>query len=297
MKIKSVQYPSYTIMEVLVVLAVVIVLGTLGAFAFGGFRDSTIARENIENIKQNVQLAQQKSMLLERGTNENWIYGIGIDFTQIDQGVYRFFKWCSPFDTYGHPMTRSERPAFDPTQDVGEPLNIEGTVLNAYLPLNLDSSEGSRDMCNLGVLSYPSSALVRLSGMEDIRLSVGFNIGLGTFDPPPSYLVFEAVTGRAFLYNADGSPSNNPISITIYRNRGKLVDVVLITPDGRVLQAVVGPEDIVQPETPPSDDSPSPPQDPGYEFEIILPGGGDYSCYCEPTRDNQCIDVVCDSVM
>ena len=232
---KPALYSGYTLAEVLIVLMIVIILGGLGASAFGGLRDSVLGKQNIEDIKQDLQLVQQKAMLLEKKSEEGWIYGIGIDFTEIDQGKYTFFKWCSPFVAYGDKRTRSEILAYNNEEDIG--YNEISYGYNASLPVN-DIEPGG--LCDRE--SGPSY-LTTLSGMEEGKLNAGFDISLLN---GASYVVFESVTGRVFLYkqaeepNVYGLPfnydehgeylNNGPLVIEIHRNQGKITDEIKISP-------------------------------------------------------------------
>ena len=229
---KAALYKGYTLAEVLVVLMIVIILGGLGAYSFGGLRDSVLVKQNIEEIKQDLQLIQQKAMLLEKKESEGWIYGIGIDFSEIHEGKYTFFKWCSPFSSYGDIRTRSEILAYDSSQDIGQ-NTIYGP--NAALPLEEWEQSG---LCNRpenpgGQTSY----LTPMSGLEDGKINMGFNMGLIN---SATYLIFESVTGRVFLYDSSGMPINytlggvyipdRVLGITIFRNRGNMADLIQISP-------------------------------------------------------------------
>ncbi len=232
---KPALYSGYTLAEVLVVLMIVIILGALGASAFGGLRDSVLGKQNIEDIKQDLQLIQQKAMLLEKKSDEGWIYGIGIDFTEIDQGKYTFFKWCSPFSSYGDKLTRSEILAYDSDHPIG--YNDIQKGYNASLPVTDIQSGG---LCNRDL---STSYLTPLPGLEEGKLNAGFDIALKS---NAAYVVFESVTGRVFLYkkaedlNPYGLPfnydlegkyiGNEPLSIEIHRNQGKITDEIKISP-------------------------------------------------------------------
>lgn len=235
MNYRSAQYSGYTLGEVLIVLMIVIILGSAGAFSFGGLRDSVLVKKGIEDIKQDLQLTQQKAMLIEKKENESWIYGIGIDFTEISEGKYTFIKWCSPFSTYGHPITRSEIIAYDPEYSIGTTLS-GGYGENAVLPITptLDPS----GFCDNRGESY----MTNMPGLEGGKLNAGFDIGLLFSEDEghvtPSYVVFEAVTGRVFLYDEDGWPINympdgtyipeRKLELLVSRNRGAKADYIQV---------------------------------------------------------------------
>jgi type II secretory pathway pseudopilin PulG len=232
MNYRSAQYSGYTLGEVLVVLMIVIILGSAGAFSFGGLRDSVLVKQGIEDIKQDLQLTQQKAMLIEKKENEWWIYGIGIDFTEISEGKYTFIKWCSPFPTYGHPITRSEIIAYDKENAIGATLS---TGDNAILPVSTLDPSGFCD-------SREQSYITNMPGLEEGKLNAGFDIGLLSSEDEghvtASYVVFEAVTGRVFLYDENGVPTNymsdgtylpeRKLELLISRNRGAIADHISV---------------------------------------------------------------------
>jgi type II secretory pathway pseudopilin PulG len=308
MSMKSAQYLGYTLAEVLVVLMVIIVLGTLGAYSFGGLRDTVLVRQNIEEIKQDIQLAQQKAMLLERKQGEGWIYGIGIDFRDISNGSYKFFKWCSPFSEYGNIRTRSEIIAYNPdtSMNIGD-LDFDSGGYdhgeNAILPISPEDYESNGFCDSLERRKY----MTNLSGMENGKINTGFDI---TLSSNISFVVFEAVTGRAFLYTDEGWPANydaNGVLVTdsetnllanlgiiIFRNRGNMADTISIAPlSGNVKHVVwddpaaLGAFRSALIDIPSSGDDTTPP--------VGDVGSTQYCCATGPTRPGEnCVTVLCD---
>ncbi len=253
---KSAFYYGYTLAEILVVLMIVIILGGMGAYSFSGLRDTILVKQNIEEIKQDMQLVQQKAMLIEKRSDEGWIYGIGIDFSHVNEGRYTFFKWCSPFPSYGDPATRSEIIAYNPDLgDIGYPLG-DGTF-NGILPTDQEHVFLEESFCDPTL----GTAVVSMPGLEEGKINAGFNIGLLN---DARYVVFEAVTGRVFLYKSDGWPINynesgeyDPapvLGIVIMRNQGQMADVLQIgSLSGAVTQSTVKDPEILEyiiPETP-----------------------------------------------
>jgi len=239
MKNRTAQYSGYTLAEILVVLIIVIILGAVGAYAYSGLRDTVIVKQDVEEIKQNLQLIKQKSMLLEKKDGESWIYGFGIDFGELTEGKYTFFKWCSPFAEYGNPMTRNEIMAYTEDYDIGR-LLPDNLGTNGYLAINYETGFS---MCEDDEAIGPY--LLKLPGLEDGEINAGFNItGYGA-----QYVVFEAVTGRAFLYDEYGAPINylsatydptNKFYISVLRNRGEIADILTIAPlSGAITHEVV----------------------------------------------------------
>jgi len=224
---------GYTLLELLLVMGIFVILGAMGVGGFLGTRETMIARETVENVKQDIQSARLKAMLLKKGDESNWIYGIGIDFNKyINPGDSKtvFFKWCSPFEDFGNDITKSEILNWDSAYDIGydgivnpdpqypepnpgltlEPdpdliidpqpipdvLGVADTgAANGYLPLQAVSS------CVNGKTSliYTTGDMISSILPEPENTSIISNA---------RYLVFEAVTGRAFLYNSEGKPLN-----------------------------------------------------------------------------------------
>ena len=244
MNSKRKMFPSYTLLELLVVIAIFMILAGMGVGGFLGTRETMIARESVENIKQDIRTAKLKAMLLKKGDADNWVYGIGIDFEKYitESGAnLASFIWCSPFEDFGNDVTKSEILNWDSTYDIGyglskvtpplepepepepetpdetipdseitpppgnitDPINPPLDVLgiadtgaaNGYLPLSSSSS------CTDAITSL-------IYGGGDIMSGVLLDSENTEIISNAKYLVFEAITGRAFLYDSDGKPLN-----------------------------------------------------------------------------------------
>jgi len=117
-RFKNKKYSAYTLMELLVVMSIFMIFGTMSLGSFTGLQNTVKINEYMLNMEQNIRLVQRSAMLLERSVHERWIYGLGVDFTQtaVDGtvGQYEVFKWCSPFNDYGDVRTTSDFPDYDP---------------------------------------------------------------------------------------------------------------------------------------------------------------------------------------
>ncbi|KKP66288.1 MAG: hypothetical protein UR61_C0001G0006 [candidate division WS6 bacterium GW2011_GWE1_34_7] len=140
---------AFSLVEMLLVMGILVIFGAFGTGGFLGFRETMFVKENVEVIKQDVLLAQQKSMLLERETGDSWIYGVGLDLTGIvgEDGTYKMFRWCSPFADFGNSITRSKLLGWDSTANIGVPVTPEdvlgvskvgGDNLIAFAPVPVD---------------------------------------------------------------------------------------------------------------------------------------------------------------
>jgi hypothetical protein len=165
-----------------------IILMGLAFGSYASFTETTKFNQDVANLQNDILILQRSSMLLERDPGEYWIYGLGIDFTGIKSGTgeYTFFKWCSAYPEFGNPETRGEYPYYiegDPDADGSLPT-IGGVLSN--------------DTCE----DITSDRLVTLSGT--VRGTLNLKDRVDIADSDPSYLLFESVTGRAFLYDNDG---------------------------------------------------------------------------------------------
>jgi len=194
------KYAAFTLLEMLLVLSILSVIGTLSMSAFGGLQSSVKISQEAENIAQDIRNLQRSSILLERESDEKWLYGLGIDFSSYEStGEYRIFKWCSQFDEYGANETRSDIPGYD-----------DGSSLdhgNGYLPTTelswkeeCKAGDNATESC---LVEYKSGNLYSTDDSLDPTLKT---------DPASetdiTYILFEAVSGRAFFYDSSGELIN-----------------------------------------------------------------------------------------
>lgn len=202
--------PGYTLIEMLIVLTIFLILSAFSFSAFSGLRDTVTLNEDILTLQQEIRWAQRSALFLERGTNERWIYGIGIDFSRFEEEkVYTLFKWCSQFDDYGDPRTRSNLPNFNPSSNISD--------LNGDFP----SETLSNERCSLG---GSESEIIRVPGRLDGSVSENFSVVIpdslnaeGDIGGKPVYVLFEAVSGRMFMYDINGNVVN-------YSSGGEIVN-------------------------------------------------------------------------
>jgi type II secretory pathway pseudopilin PulG len=186
------KYTAFTLLEMLVVMGIMMILMGMTFTSFSGLQDTVKMNEYMLNMEQDIRSVQRASMLLERNTEENWLYGLGIDFSKLkeeDGGVYTTFKWCTPYGDYGDPSTRGKVPGYsegDLTLDGAKlPVGDIGTGLCA----------GSENTLKI-LLGYTTE-------LTPPKSEVIFNP-----DSSARYVVFESVTGRAFFYDEDGELLN-----------------------------------------------------------------------------------------
>jgi len=223
------KYSAFTLIEMLLVIGILSVLGTVTASSFSGLQSSITLSEESRNISQDVRNLQRSTMLLERGSNERWLYGIGIDFSTYEiDGEYNMFKWCSQYSGYGSTKTRGELPDFDSASPVG--------INNGYLPVS-----DWRDDCSIDEPTINSYLVEWDTGVPNLT-----NIGL---DPAimtdVTYLLFESVSGRAFFYDlsgellnydSDGEMIASPVDLILQMNtRATTKNITVKNLSGRIL--------------------------------------------------------------
>ena len=224
------KYSAYTLLELLVVMSILVVLGSISFASFSGLENTIKMNEYTITLEQNIQSVQRASMLLERNSGENWLYGIGIDFGNLgDSGKYTVFKWCSPFSDYGNARTKASLPNYDSSHDLGSSIpNDSGmSEFNAYMP-SIPSITNSA-ICGSSVTSSELRLLTGYDSSIDTPKST-ITVSAISGNQYPRYVLFESVSGRAFFYDRNGVLLN-------YDTKGKLKStdpfVITIVPEGK----------------------------------------------------------------
>lgn len=254
---KSSKYLGFTLIEMLIVMSIIGILMGMSFAAYQNLQTTIRLNEYTNNLEQSIRKVQRDAMLLEKEPLSKWIYGLGIDLTEIEKpetlGQYRAFKWCSHFNDYGDVRTRSIVPNFDPNEDVYE--------LNGNLPVPTINGGGCPNIYDT-IDSAPSLRKYILYGDGAVGTGVDTkppkstielgSVTSGIFGGSEGkavvrYIVFEAVTGRAFFYNSDGYLLNTNKDGTVdpdYKNfvirikplrGGKGKKITIFNISGRVL--------------------------------------------------------------
>lgn len=196
------KYTAFTLLEMLVVLGIIMILMGMTAASFLGLNNAVRMNEYMMTLEQDIRRMQRASMLLERNPIENWLYGIGIDFTNMEpDGEYRVFKWCTPYSDYGPVSTTSIVPAYEPG------LGIESAEFPQFRLNNIQGNFCGGDVSNkteLRILpGYQNSLTIPFS-----EITFGPDNEDLTDYNGPVIVVFESVSGRAFFYNKSGQLLN-----------------------------------------------------------------------------------------
>lgn len=194
-------------------MIIMIILLSVGTYSYMSFAEVTKFNQDVADIENDVLIIQRAAMLFKRNPSDNWLYGIGIDFQGVinGDGTYTFFKWCSEFEDFGNIKTKSEYPNYDPNFD------LSGT--NGNIPISYG------EVCTGDV-----STLVPLSGYN-----IGsFNLGKDVSITGGRFLLFEAVSGKAFVYDIDGLlVESDDIRIVFDKNIGDQQTMVIKNLTGR----------------------------------------------------------------
>ena len=193
------------------------IMGVLMAMSFAAYQNlqTTIRlNEYTNNLEQNIRKVQRDAMLLEKKPGESWIYGLGIDLTKMNKpesfGQYEIFKWCSGLDDYGDRKTTYIIPDFDPEVD-GE-IRLDrgpGSLPNNGEIHDLGNCSSDNELkkyslfgdsgVGTGIDVKPPESKIETNKFPYFRDPEGYPNG---FSGNLGYILFEAVTGRAFFYSS-----------------------------------------------------------------------------------------------
>ena len=203
---------GYTLMEMLVVMTIMVVLLSVGIYSYASFAKTTQFNQDVADIQNDVLILQRAAMLFEKDPDDYWLYGIGIDFGGImsGDGSYTFFKWCSEYPDFGEARTKSEYPNFDPVEDFSE--------TNGNIPITISSGSCNGDMKLIPLSRYGTGSL---NLKEDVSVS------------DTRFLLFEAVSGKAFIYDTNGALVDGNIEITLEKGVGDIHMLVIKNLTGR----------------------------------------------------------------
>ena len=208
------RYSGFTLIELLIVMSIIVLLSGLSFSTYQNFQSTIRLNEFINGFEQNIRKVQRDAMLLEKSSNEGWIYGLGIDLRNIEDtvngtfGVYYPFKWCSGFSEYGEIRTRSAVPNFDPQNDIS---SYNGNIPVTTVPFNTGSCGSDGVNVLKGYALFGDMGIGKM-GAGNQQLSVDIR-GVLSFNTPdehqsPAFLLFESVTGRALFYDSAGALLN-----------------------------------------------------------------------------------------
>lgn len=209
-------YGAFTLIEMLIVIAIIIILGTLSLAAYQRMQVVMRTNEYINSLEQDIRKIQRDAMLLDRKQGEGWPFGIGIDFRDMGKenslGSYKVFKWCSGKPEYGDSRTTSPVPGFDGSNPNSANVSYDQTMQ----PVDACPSNQA------GILYLPQGYLDLKPPKSTIDVKDKKIIQGGLISEKNKalgFVLFESVTGKAFFYNQEGTLIN-------YAFRGNDVELV-----------------------------------------------------------------------
>jgi type II secretory pathway pseudopilin PulG len=180
------KYAAFTLLELIIVMIIMVIIMSISVLSFRSLVDSFSINEVSLSIAQDIRGAQRAAMLMDRQTDERWLYGIGIDFTNIEsERTYDIFKWCSEYDFYSshEGKLNGEIPNWNG--------NLEDSRLDDPLPFT--------DECKRGMGSEVESGRFIIDTKRyDDYTNLDFEL-ITSID----YILYEAVSGKAFFYSSN----------------------------------------------------------------------------------------------
>lgn len=198
---------AFSMVELVVVLAVVGIVGAVGIGSSTAYINSTDVNEYTSNLQLDILNTQRKAMLLQRDFGESWPYGISLRFESSSTYKYKDSKFCSTYKEFDSTKRKlvDKLPSFS-----GGSISFN----NGRYPLNVFVGGSSEEE---GVTEQKSSSYNNCTAN-----SLTDYIVLTPQDPRPYYpgvsvsfsfnnspvivhnIFFESITGRTIFYNQYG---------------------------------------------------------------------------------------------
>lgn len=194
-------YRAFTLIEMLIVIAIIIILGTLSLAAYQRMQVVMRTNEYINSLEQDIRRIQRDAMLLDRKQGEGWPFGIGIDFRDMGKetslGSYKVFKWCSGEAEYGGRRTTSSVPGYDGQDPNTVNLSYDGTMRPIEICFETP-----------GLLYLPQRYLDLKPPKSKIEVKGRKKVSSAITEMDLGCILFESVTGKAFFYDTSGKLIN-----------------------------------------------------------------------------------------
>ena len=192
--------PAFSLIEMLIVMTVIILLLSMSIIGIRSTRSTIDMTETYASVVSDIRNARTSALLLQRDSEDRWIYGIGIDFGDIANNRLNTFKWCAPFFEYGQGYSDSALPNFDPDQAGGTPGLGDLKIPTAY------TADGCRRTgCDPDNPTLACNTITKLGGVfgEDEFKNTNVSVNL-TGGGNVRFALFEALSGRVFFYDQSG---------------------------------------------------------------------------------------------
>ena len=215
-------YFGFTLVEILVVMAIIMVLGGLGFSSLSGLQRTVRLNEYTATFEQQISDIQRAAMLLERDSDENWLYGLGIDLTETigteSDGSFTAFKWCSRHKDYGSNDTKAKIPNYNLRGAAaldGLCIGKSGVLAEGTGCLTIEKDYSTASCADitepkLVLLSgYGTGTEAPLSNIEVVKVEPECTPSTSGLDITAArYILFESVSGRTFFYDSFGNIIN-----------------------------------------------------------------------------------------
>ena len=221
-------YMAYTLIELMLVMAISIILFSLVTASYRGSQSTMLRNEAELTLVQDIHSVQRMSLLLSRPSDEKWPYGIGLDISNIPESghinnvEYYMFRWCSPLVDPDSPLVQGKYPNYHPNP------------INSKLPPGLYSQNACKrdSSCN-----GDSCALEKILGVDNvIRV---FKKGVQVNRNKVAYILFESITGRVFFYDSYGNLLNYNSSGDFENNTN--AEIWITSADGKAKKITIHP--------------------------------------------------------
>lgn len=189
-------------MEMLIVMTIMVIILGLGMSAYVTFTETTKYNEDVANIQSDILTMQRAAMLFKKDPAEAWVYGLGIDFEGLlnpsNDGTYRFFKWCSGFRKYGSEETSGIYPNYDKINEESFGISLAASYTKSLCEESIPDGQDY-------ILSLTGYGMGSFNLGEDVVINpIDCEPGPGSTTCTPRFLLFEAVTGRTFIFDKEG---------------------------------------------------------------------------------------------
>lgn len=188
--IKAKDLTAFTIVELLIVMAIIGILSTMGV---GGLYSSLKTQEIIQSnrqLLQDIRRARSQSLILKRDPSENWIYGVGVDLSSISAGnnSYSVFKFLSStvydYDAY--------------------PVEVQGGRPSGPFNGNSTNYKTFGDKTNVKLPARPKAL--------NLQIFCGAEQDINEIKNP--YIVFENQTAKIHIYSYEIGQTSKEVCLS-----------------------------------------------------------------------------------
>ena len=215
--------PGFTIIELLVVMAIMGALLALTVAGVNGLRQTQDVVAESQNILAKLDEARDDSVDARVGTiSNNSVYGyIFSTLTQGNDHLYCVDQWYSTL-----PNTDPTLPGFQFPGTLSQ--NISAGTAGFVPPVDCPTQTSSSD----GFTLYDTGIFDNLYLTRPTGITFQYDLN-GSADPTINYIVFENITGDIYFFDKQGvyltNTANQDVSLIITDNNGNKKTIFLQT--------------------------------------------------------------------